>query len=154
MRLHAVTPVVISVLFISAQHAQAQLLGGLLPVLCGCPAGTVCAVVAGCAPCPAGASSPEGSTSCYYCPAVSSRSTSLQYKLRHFLMPTRTHILTKAVYAPCVRPARNRKLARPTVNPVPLARHPSPVDHVPNALPARQVTQTRPHAPPARLEHS
>ena len=60
----------------------------------------------------------------------------------------------KAVYAPCVLPAPNRKLARRTVNPVPLARYPSPVDLVPDALLVRQVTQTRPHAPPARLEDS
>jgi len=50
--------------------AQAQLLGGAVPALCNCSAGTYCAVVLGCAPCEAGTSSEAGSTSCTQCPAV------------------------------------------------------------------------------------
>jgi hypothetical protein len=51
--------------------ANAQLLGGVVPALCTCSAGTYCAVVLGCAPCDAGSSSEAGSTSCSQCPAVS-----------------------------------------------------------------------------------
>jgi hypothetical protein len=50
--------------------ANAQLLGGLVPALCACSAGTYCAVVLGCVPCDAGTSSAAGSTSCTQCPVV------------------------------------------------------------------------------------
>lgn len=75
MRIHLSLAIALALCILPDPFAHAQLLGGLVPALCACSAGTYCAVVLGCAPCDAGSSSEAGSTSCTQCPAVSNLTT-------------------------------------------------------------------------------
>jgi hypothetical protein len=71
MRTSSVLAFAFALVTLSIPLASAQLLGGLVPALCFCQAGTRCAFLLGCVPCGAGSSSTSGSTTCTSCPAVS-----------------------------------------------------------------------------------
>jgi hypothetical protein len=71
MRTSSILAFAFALVTLSIPLASAQLLGGLVPALCFCQAGTRCAFLLGCVPCGAGSSSTSGSTTCTSCPAVS-----------------------------------------------------------------------------------
>jgi hypothetical protein len=71
MRTSSIFAFAFALVTLSIPLASAQLLGGLVPALCFCQAGTRCAFLLGCVPCGAGSSSSSGSTTCTSCPAVS-----------------------------------------------------------------------------------